>query len=290
MSKNISKINSQTSSCTLKNASGRIRYKLTNDFMFHVVFEKNIPALRMLLGSLLHMVPEEIKSLEVCNPTDYGSFVTDKKIILDLKLLLNSNKLVNIEMQVLNEKNWPERSLIYLCRSYDNVSKRRKYSTVFSANQVSILDFDLDNTEPEFYSTHHLINDRTGLIFNGNFALSVLNLRRIELATDEDKMWRIDRWARLFKSETWEELRMIAAEDVEMTNVANTLYTINSDEQARLWAQAREDFLLMEATIMEDAENAKKELLEAREETNKAKAEAAKYRDLLLSNGINPDA
>ena len=257
-------------------ATGRIRYGLTNDFMFHVVLEENISALRMLLSSLLHMNPEEIKTVDVRNPLDYGTFVTDKKIILDLKLLLNSNKLVNIEMQVLNEKNWPERSLIYLCRSYDNVKKGHDYSSVFSAHQVSILDFDLDEVEPEFYSTHHLINDKTGKAFTGNFALSVLNLKRIELATDEDISWRIDKWAKLFKADTWEELRMIAAEDLEMTNTAKTLYTKNQDETARLWAQAREDFLWREASIIAEAEKAQKE--------------AAKYRALLIANGIDPNS
>lgn len=261
---------------TFETATGRIRHKMTNDFMFHVVFEENESALRMLLSSLLHMKPEEIKTVLVRNPIDYGDHLTSKKIILDLKLLLNSNNLVNIEMQVLNEKHWPERSLIYLCRSYDNVSKGEEYSFVFSACQISILSFDLAATAPAFYSTNRLINDKTGEVFASNFALSVLNLKRIELATDEDKQWKTDKWAKLFKAETWEELRMIAAEDVEMTNAAKTLYDKNQDEAARLWAQAREDFLLREESIMAEAA--------------KAKMEAQKYRSLLVANGIDPDA
>lgn len=282
-----SKIKDTTSIPQFETATGRIRYKLTNDFMFHVVFEENRDALRMLLSSLLHMTPDEIITVKICNALDYGTFVTDKKIILDLKLILNNNKLVNIEMQLLNEKNWPERSLIYLCRSYDNVNKGHDYSSVLSAHQVSILDFDLDDSEPVFYSTHHLINDKTGKAFTGNFALSVLNLRRVELATDEDISWRIDRWAKLFKADTWEELRMIAAEDLEMTNISKTLYDKNQDEAARLWAQAREDFLRREESIIAEAEKTKKE---AQEEVLKAHEEVEKYRALLLANGIDPDS
>jgi hypothetical protein len=52
------------------------------------------------------------------------------------------------------------------------------------------------------------------------------------MATDEDKKWQIDRWARLFKSSRWEELRMIAAQDTEMTDTAKTLYDKNQDEYA----------------------------------------------------------
>ena len=175
--------------------------------------------------------------------------------------------------------------------------KGNDYASVFSAHQVSILDFDLNESEPEFYSTHHLINDKTGKAFTGNFALSVLNLRRIELATDEDISWRIDRWAKLFKADTWEELRMIATEDLEMTNTAKTLYTKNQDETARLWAQAREDFLWREASIIAEAEKAQKEAAKAQEEAAKAQEEAAKaqkeaekYRALLIANGIDPNS
>ncbi|MBE5849732.1 MAG: hypothetical protein E7298_06160 [Lachnospiraceae bacterium] len=60
---------------------------------------------------------------------NYHSSITDKKVILDLKLLLNKYRIVNIEMQVLDEGDWPERSVVYLCRCYDNVLKGNEYDT-----------------------------------------------------------------------------------------------------------------------------------------------------------------
>lgn len=54
----------------------------------------------------------------------------------------------------------------------------------------------------------------------------MLNLRRVDLATDEDKKWKIDKWATLFKAKTWEDLRMIAAQDEEMTIASKALYKI----------------------------------------------------------------
>lgn len=32
---------------------------------------------------------------------------------------MNKYRIVNIEMQVLDEGDWPERSVVYLCRCYD---------------------------------------------------------------------------------------------------------------------------------------------------------------------------
>ena len=252
--------NLQTPLGSFESATGTIDYTFTNDFMFHVVFEENISVLHRFLCSLLHMAPEEIVTIDIKNPIDYGRAITDKKVILDLKLVLNNDTVVNIEMQILDEKDWPERSLIYLCRSYDNVRKGAGYDTVNRAHQISILDFDLFEEEPEFYSTHHLRNDKTGHVYTGNFSLSVLNLKRIDLATDDDKKWMLDKWAALFKATTWEDLRMIAAPDKEMTIASRQLYNKNQDEYARIWAQAHEDFLWEERMRKKRAETAEKEL------------------------------
>ena len=292
-------------------ATGEIRFNLTNDFMFHAVFEENKPALCKLLGSLLHMPMSEIISVEVKNPIDYGASVTDKKVILDLKLLLNEYRIINIEMQVLDEGDWPERSVVYLCRCYDNVLKGKEYDTILPAHQISIVDYDLPGKEPEFYSTHHLVNDKTGAVYTGNFVLSVLNLKQIDRATDEDKKWQIDQWARLFKASSWEELHMIAAQDTEMTDAAKTLYDKNQDEYARNWALAREMFLFdercrkaREKKALAELEEARKENAELKKETSKTKNEVSKAKDeaskakeenerlraLLVANGIDPDA
>lgn len=294
---------SHESITSFKNATGPIRFNLTNDFMFHVVFEENKPALCQLVGSLLHMSQDEIFTLTVKNPVDYGTFPNDKRVILDLKLLLNNTKIVNIEMQVLDDGDWADRSVLYLCRCYDSVLRGQDYDTIMPAHQISILDFDPSQTIPEFYATHHLRNDKTGAVYTGNFVLSVLNLKQLELATDEDKKWQIDHWARLFKATTWEELRMTATDSFEMTNVAETLYDKNQDEYARSWAMSREMFLFderrrkaKEKKALEELAKIKKELEEFKAETENARAEAENARSeveqlraKLISHGIDPD-
>lgn len=49
------------------------------------------------------------------------------------------------------------------------------------------------------------MNVKTGKIYNDKFVLNVLSLNRIELATEKDGEWGLDRWAALFKAKTWEE-------------------------------------------------------------------------------------
>ena len=69
----------------------------------------------------------------------------------------------------------------------------------------------------------------------------MLDLTQIELATEEDKYYEIDRWAKLFKATTWEELRMIAENNPDLLKASNDLYTVNADEIIRQQARARAD-------------------------------------------------
>ena len=48
------------------------------------------------------------------------------------------------------------------------------------------------------------MNNNQHYIYNDNFTLNVLDLNQIELATEEDKAYKIDYWAKLFKAKTWE--------------------------------------------------------------------------------------
>ncbi len=37
---------------------------------------------------------------------------------------------------------------------------------------------------------------------------------QIKFATAEDKRYNIDKWAKLFKAKTWEEIKMLAKQDI----------------------------------------------------------------------------
>ena len=59
--------------------------------------------------------------------------------------------------------------------------------------------------------------------------------------TEEDRHYGIDRWAKLFKTKTWEDLRMITKNNETMQKAADSLYQLNSDAVARQCAQSRAD-------------------------------------------------
>ena len=80
---------------------------LTNDLLFHMVFTKNPAALRNLLSCLLNIPESEILDIEILNPMQYNEQFDMNLTILDLKLHLNNEQYVLVEMQVRKFNYWP---------------------------------------------------------------------------------------------------------------------------------------------------------------------------------------
>jgi predicted transposase/invertase (TIGR01784 family) len=154
--------------------------------------------------------------------------------------------MIDLEMQVENLHNWEERSLSYLCRSFDKLHKGENYTQAGTAIHIGFLDFTPFPDAPEFYATYKLLNTKNHRIYSDKFVLSVVSLRETELATEEDKAWKIDYWARLFKATTWEEIKMIAKKDPDLLEATETLYALNGDETIRAQCQARDDYYWMQ--------------------------------------------
>ncbi len=227
----------------LSYATGPVAIPMTNDYLFRALMQRNNNVLKGLICSLLHLSPTQIDSVVITNPIELGRAVDEKNFMLDVKCLLNDNTIINLEMQVINEHNWSERSLSYLCRSFDNLNCGDDYLNVKTAIHISLLDFTLFPDIPEFYSTNMMINVRNHKIFSDRLRLSVLDLTQIKLATEEDKQYHIDYWASLFKATTWEEIKMLAQKDSYIKEASNTIFQLTEEEKIRQQCEAREDFL-----------------------------------------------
>ena len=237
-------MNNQATS--FETATGQIDYGMTNDYMFRAVLQTNEDILKALVCSVFHLKESEVSEIEIMNPIELGRTIDSKSFGLDIKLILDNRKVVNLEMQVENEHNWPERSLGYLCRSFDNLNRGMDYEEVKPTVHIGFLDFTLFREYPEFHATYMLLNIKNHNIYSSKFMLKVIELNHIELATEEDKEFGIDRFARIFKAKTWEELRMCAENEETLTKIAKVIYDYNSDFAIRDQCEAREAYYARE--------------------------------------------
>lgn len=264
-------------------ASGPIPYNLTNDYMFRVVLQENELVLRGLIGSLLNLEQSEIKSTVVTNPIKLGEQIDDKTFVLDIHVLLNDDTHLNLELQLLNQGNWPERSLNYLCRSFDSLQHGEDYIESMRAIHIGILDFTLFEDYPEFYADYRMMNVKNHHIYSDKFILNVLDLTQIELATDEDRKCELDYWARLFKAGTWEDLRMVAEKNESMNAAAAEMYIQNANDNVKEQCRVREEYIRQERWMKKKYDEQKKMLADKEQELEKANRKIAEL-EAKLSN------
>ncbi|MBD5521464.1 MAG: Rpn family recombination-promoting nuclease/putative transposase [Lachnospiraceae bacterium] len=226
------------------NAKGKIPYNMTNDYMFRAVLQSNNKVLRGLICALLHLQESDIRSEEITNTIVLGQSIASKEIRLDVNVLLNDDRLINLEMQVANELNWPNRSVLYLCRSFDQLNHGQNYNEIKPVIHIGFLDYTLFEEYPEFYATYKLININNHHIYSDNMALSVVNLSKIDLASEEDRKYHIDKWAALFKAKTWEEIKMIAGNSEYLSEATKSIFQMCSDAQIRKMCLEIEEYHL----------------------------------------------
>lgn len=171
---------------------GAVRYDMTNDYMFRAVLQSNNTVLRGLICSLLHLDENEVISVVVTNPIILGDANKDKEFRLDVNVLLNDSTLINLEMQVTNRLNWHERSVTYLCRSFDSLEHGQNYSRAKPAVHIGFLDYTLFPERPKFYDTYKLLSVHDHEKYRDSLTLCVVDLSRTELATEEDKAYHIE--------------------------------------------------------------------------------------------------
>ena len=226
--------------------TGKLPFRMTSDILFKVLMQSSKSVLKGIVCSYLDLAPETIKSIDISNPISLKEDIAAKEMILDIKAILNDKTIINLEMQVVNYQDWPERSLSYLCRCFDNLGSGHGYLHVKGAVHIGFLDYTLFPDYPEFYATYRMINERTGQLYSSKFRISVVDLTKRNLATKEDIAHHRDLWAAFFKATEWGEVMALAEKDKNISEAAVTLRKLSDDELFKMRYEAREDMLRQE--------------------------------------------
>ena len=146
------------------------------------------------------------------------------------------------------------------------------YKNVTPVMHIGILDFTLFEDDPEFYSTFLFCNVKSHKAYTNSFNIKVLDLTRTDLATREDKAYNLDKWARIFKATTWEELKALSKNDRFMKEVTKSMHIMTEDEILREKMIEREEFYA-------DMRWLKERAAAAEAERDSTMAELAKYKE-----------
>ena len=164
----------------------------------------------------------------------------DKQGILDVRILLNDNTEIDIEVQLSRLAVWAERSLFYLAKMYaDQLKPGDSYHKLKKCVSISILDFSLFHDSDNFYSCFHIAEDSRHTLFTDKMEFHVLELPKLPEELKEDSS-DILLWAKFINAEKKEEFDMIAEKNPYIDSAYQKLQVISQDRQKRLEYEARE--------------------------------------------------
>ena len=225
--------------------TGELPVKMTNDYLFRALLQSDNETLKEILAAVLQIDVEEIHSASITNEILLGEQIDDKSFVLDVRVSLNDRESIDLEMQVIREAFWCDRSLSYICRSFDSLNKGAAYDEAKSVRQIAFCDFTLFPDHPEFCATYKLLNvKRPKVVYSEKLILTNIDLTRIDLAVDEDKRSRIDEWAEFFKAKTWEDMKMLAEKNESIGKAISGVWQLTEEEKIRERCRARDEWII----------------------------------------------
>ena len=148
----------------------KLKYTFKNDTLFKMLFVKYPHLLKKLIAELLGIPVESIGKLEVTNPEMPPEVIGDKFCRLDINMTVNGQR-VDLEIQVRDEGDYPERVLFYWAREYSTaLAEGGKYFELPRTIVISIINFikyDCAEFHSEFevleVTRHERFSDRLGI-------------------------------------------------------------------------------------------------------------------------------
>ncbi|GHV14447.1 transposase [Clostridia bacterium] len=199
----------------------KLEYTFTNDTLFKMLFVKYPDLLKRLVAALLGIPYDSIEQFDIANPEMPPDSFGEKFCRLDIIMTVDGQR-VDLEVQVANEGDYPERSLYYWARAYSTaLCEGDGYSELPRTVIISILDFKLfdcaevhSEFQPLEVTRHTPLTDRMSLHY--------FELPKLPDTVDAEDSLGL--WLALFNAETEEELTKIEAMEVPVMKQAIGAY------------------------------------------------------------------
>jgi len=212
---------------------------LRNDYAFKRVFgtEENKDVLQDLLECILDIPPETIAGLELLDKEFHKESISDKTGVLDVKLRLKNNAIIDIEIQNRWNSEFVQRTIFYWAKMYtENLKTSEAYTNLPKCITINIVGegFDLNNLiHSEYNVVEKHINDR----LSDELEIHFLNLAKAkgeENFEHDEKKKKLYNWLRFIETDN-PEVREMLAESSEMMAKANATIEVMEMSPKEKW-------------------------------------------------------
>jgi predicted transposase/invertase (TIGR01784 family) len=185
---------------------GKLKYTLKNDILFKMLFVQYQDLLKRLIAELLGISYESIEQFEITNTEMPPETIGSKFCKLDINMTMDGQR-VNLEIQVANEGDFPERSLFHWAREYSSaIGEGEEYSMLPRTIIIGIVYFKMLRCK-EFHSEYQALEVTRHTQLTDKLDIHLFELPKLPKALSADK--GLELWLSLFKARTEEELENI---------------------------------------------------------------------------------
>ena len=213
---------------------------LRNDYAFKRVFgvEENKDVLQDLLECILDIPPETIAGLELLDKEFHKDSISDKTGVLDVKLRLKNNTIIDIEIQNRWNSEFVQRTIFYWAKMYtENLKTGEVYTKLPKCITINIVGegFDLNSLiHSEYNVVEKHLNDR----LSDELEIHFLNLAKVkeqdENTESDEKKKKLYNWLKFIETDD-EEVRKMLAQESPMMRKANATIEIMEMSPKEKW-------------------------------------------------------
>ena len=213
---------------------------LRNDYAFKRVFgvEENKDVLQDLLECILDIPPETIAGLELLDKEFHKDSISDKTGVLDVKLRLKNNTIIDIEIQNRWNSEFTQRTIFYWAKMYtENLKTSDVYTKLPKCITINIVGegFDLNNL---LHSEYNVVEKHINERLSDELEIHFLNLAKVkeqqESFEQDEKKKKLYNWLKFIKTDN-PEVRKMLAESSEMMAKANETIEVMEMSPKEKW-------------------------------------------------------
>ena len=200
---------------------GKLDYTFKTDTLFKILFVKYPDLLKRLVAELLGIQLSSIGEFTIINTEMPPEAMSEKFCRLDIHMTVNGQH-VDLEVQVNNENDYPERTLFYWARDYSTaLGTGQEYIKLPRTVIISIINFELFDCE-EFHSQFEALEVTRHTRLTDRMCLHYFELPKVPFSDSVGNELKL--WLSLFKADTEEELTRLEELEVPFVEQAITAY------------------------------------------------------------------
>ena len=151
------------------------------------------------LSAVLDIKADDIKETVLLNTNLSKLHEDEKQGILDVRLTMNNNTEIDIEINLAYMRAWADRSTFYVSKMLvEQVGINKRYSNIKKCIGINILDFDYIRATKRFHTIYHIREDTEPIKYTDILEIHIVELPKLPQTDDGTDLYD---WIRFIKAE-----------------------------------------------------------------------------------------